>query len=125
MCQKAIEQDEVDAVTLDISGVKIQTLYTDDISGAMTVLMHIAAGATIPQQWHTSADEAVFVLSGDLIEQGRSYGPRSLLRRQGGDAKRTSRSRQKISHLSLAEFGCGLPNPMPTIFAGDGYTHES
>ena len=75
MYQKAIKQDEVDAVALDIPGVKIQILHTDDISGAMTVLTHIAAGATIPQHWHTSADETVFVLSGDFVEQGRSYGP--------------------------------------------------
>jgi anti-sigma factor ChrR (cupin superfamily) len=75
MYQKVIEQDEVDAVVLDIPGVKIQTLHTDNTSGAMTVLTHIAAGATIPQHWHTSADETVFVLSGDFIEQGKSYGP--------------------------------------------------
>jgi anti-sigma factor ChrR (cupin superfamily) len=75
MYQKAIEQDKVSAVALDIPGVTIQTLHTDDISGAMIVLTHIAAGATIPQHWHTSAGETVFVLSGDFIEQGRSYGP--------------------------------------------------
>jgi anti-sigma factor ChrR (cupin superfamily) len=75
MYQKTIKQDEVDAVALDLPGVQIQTLHVDDISGGMTVLTHIAAGATIPQHWHTSADETVFVLSGDFIEQGKSYGP--------------------------------------------------
>ena len=75
MYQKAIKQDEVDAVALDIPGVKIQTLHTDIPSGATTVLTHIAAGASISRHWHTFADETVFVLSGDFIEQGRSYGP--------------------------------------------------
>jgi quercetin dioxygenase-like cupin family protein len=41
----------------------------------MTVLTHIAPGAIIPEHWHTFANETVFVLSGDFIEQGRSYGP--------------------------------------------------
>jgi anti-sigma factor ChrR (cupin superfamily) len=75
MYQKAIKQDEVDAVALDIPGMKIQTLHADQISRATTVLTHIAAGASIPQHWHTFADETVFVLSGDFIEHGRSYGP--------------------------------------------------
>ena len=75
MYQKATDRNEVDAVALDIAGVKIQTLHTDGISGAMTVLTHIAPGAIIPEYWHTFVDETVFVLSDDFIEQGRSYGP--------------------------------------------------
>jgi anti-sigma factor ChrR (cupin superfamily) len=50
-------------------------LHTDDISGAMTVLTHIAPGASIPEHWHSVADESVFVLKADFIEGGISYGP--------------------------------------------------
>jgi quercetin dioxygenase-like cupin family protein len=90
MYQKAIKQDEVDIVALDIPGVKMQTLHTDEISGATTVLTHIAPGASIPLHWHTSADETVFVLSGDFIEQGRSYGPGAFFVGKSEDIARPS-----------------------------------
>lgn len=75
MYQKSITSEEVVFVELEIPGVKIQPLHTDEISGAMTVLTHIAAGASIPEHWHSVADETVFVLKGDFIENGVSYGP--------------------------------------------------
>jgi quercetin dioxygenase-like cupin family protein len=75
MYQKAIDRNDIEASTLEIPGVTIQVLHEDETSGGTTVLTHIAPGATIPEHWHTAADETVFVLSGDFIEQGRSYGP--------------------------------------------------
>jgi len=32
-------------------------------------------GATIPRHWHAAADETVFVVLGDFVEQGKSFGP--------------------------------------------------
>jgi anti-sigma factor ChrR (cupin superfamily) len=75
MYQKTIASDEVGFVELEMPGVTIQPLHTDEISGAMTVLTHIAPGASIPEHWHSVADETVFVLKGDFIEGGISYGP--------------------------------------------------
>jgi hypothetical protein len=65
MYQKAIERNDIEVSTLDIPGVTIQVLHEDETSGGTTVLTHIAAGATIPEHWHTAADETVFVLSAD------------------------------------------------------------
>jgi anti-sigma factor ChrR (cupin superfamily) len=76
--QKVIAQKDIVVSALEIPGVTIQILHEDDVSGGMTVLTHIAPGAVIPEHWHTSADETVFVLSGDFIEKDRSHGPGSF-----------------------------------------------
>jgi quercetin dioxygenase-like cupin family protein len=78
MYQKVIEQKDVAVSALEIPGVTMQILHQNDSSGGMTVLTHMAPGSVIPEHWHTSADETVFVLSGDFIEQDRSYGPGSF-----------------------------------------------
>ena len=32
-------------------------------------------GAVIPEHWHSNADETVFVLEGEFVEGGFTYGP--------------------------------------------------
>ena len=75
MYQKTIASNEIAFVELEMPGVSIQPLHTNEATGAKTVLTHMAPGASIPQHWHSVADETVFVLSGDFIENGVSYGP--------------------------------------------------
>lgn len=84
MYQKTIEQKDIEVSPLDIPGVTIQILHRDEISGGITALTHIAAGASIPEHWHTSADETVFVLSGDFVEQESSYGPGTFFAGRAG-----------------------------------------
>jgi uncharacterized cupin superfamily protein len=38
----------------------------------------------IPAHWHTQADEAVYVLEGDFVQDGESYGPGSYFRGKAG-----------------------------------------
>ncbi len=38
------------------------------------MLTRIDAVATIPEHWHRKADETVFVLEGDFVEAGVTYG---------------------------------------------------
>jgi quercetin dioxygenase-like cupin family protein len=60
---------------LDFPGVSMGVLHTDPVSGAMSVLTRLAPGAVIPAHLHTKADETVYVLEGDFVEDGESYGP--------------------------------------------------
>ena len=60
---------------LDFPGVAMKTLTHDERTGAMTVMTRMAAGASIPAHRHTQADETVFVVEGDFVEDGTSYGP--------------------------------------------------
>jgi hypothetical protein len=65
---------------LDFSGVSLRVLHTDPDTGAMTVLTRMVPGAVIPAHLHTRADETVYVLEGDFVEDGH---PSNRLRGNG------------------------------------------
>ena len=60
------------------AGMSMKMLHQDESSGAMTAMTRLAAGSSIPAHSHTYADQTVFVLEGDLIDDGVSYGPGSF-----------------------------------------------
>lgn len=74
MYQKTIQSSTLTWETLELPGVSMKVLDTDEDTGAMTVLTRIEAGASIPAHSHTQADESVFVLEGDFVEDGTEYG---------------------------------------------------
>ena len=74
MYQLKLHADSVAWSPLDFPGVSIRCLHTDPISGAMTVLTRIAPAAIIPAHLHSHADETVYVLEGDFVEDGVSHG---------------------------------------------------
>ncbi len=76
--------DEGDWTALDLPGVEIKVLHTDQSSGATTVLTRLQSGATIPRHRHSSADETVYVIEGDFIEDKRSFGPGSFFAGKAG-----------------------------------------
>src|SRR6266496_1312496 len=76
--------DEADWTALDVPGVAIKILHTDAATGASTVLTRIGPGAIIPQHRHTKADETVYVIEGDFVEDGQSYGPGSFFAGSAG-----------------------------------------
>ena len=96
MYQIAIDSQSVASVPLDIPGVSIRVLTRDAATGGMTVLTRIEAGATIPEHWHTQADETVFVIEGDFVEAGVSHGPRCVFRREGGYNARAAPQRWRL-----------------------------
>lgn len=56
-------------------GISMKVLYHDQSTGAMTAMTRLAAGSSIPAHSHPHADQTVFVLEGDLIDDGVTYGP--------------------------------------------------
>jgi anti-sigma factor ChrR (cupin superfamily) len=70
--------------SLDFPGVKIKVLHTDESSGATTVLTRLAPGAMIPRHRHTAADETVFVIEGDFVEDNESFGRGSFFAGKAG-----------------------------------------
>jgi anti-sigma factor ChrR (cupin superfamily) len=75
MYQKTVEAARLEWTALEMPGVSMKTLSVDEATGGMAVLTHIDSGASIPAHWHTNADETVYVLEGDFVEDGISYGP--------------------------------------------------
>ena len=58
----------------------MRTLHLDKESGAMAVMTRLDAGAVIPAHYHSHADETVFVLEGELVEDGVAYPAGSFFR---------------------------------------------
>lgn len=75
MYQFTVSGAELEWKPLEIPGVSMKVLVSDESTGAMTVLTRIAPGATIPAHWHSTADETVYVLEGDFIENGIRHQP--------------------------------------------------
>jgi anti-sigma factor ChrR (cupin superfamily) len=63
---------------LDFPGVAMKTLRQEARTGGMTVMTRMQPGATLPAHSHTRADETVYVLQGDFVEDGIAYGPGSF-----------------------------------------------
>ena len=59
-------------------GVSMKLLQQVESTGGMTGMTRMAAGSSIPAHSHTHADQTVFVIEGDLVEDGVSYGPGSF-----------------------------------------------
>ncbi len=75
MYQVKVQAEDIAATSPGIPGVTLATLHKDEATGAMSVIRRLAPGATIPAHSHTYADETVYVLEGDFIEDGIAYGP--------------------------------------------------
>jgi len=76
--------DDANWTALDFPGITIKLLHTDAATGASTILTRLAPGATIPRHRHTNADETVYVIEGDFIEDAQSYGPGSFFAGSAG-----------------------------------------
>lgn len=75
--------DEEGWTQLDFPGVALKVLHTE-ATGASTVLTRLAPGASIPRHHHTAADETVYVVKGDFVEDGESFGPGSFFAGKAG-----------------------------------------
>src|SRR6185503_12852169 len=65
-------------------GVSMKMLQQVESTGGMTGMMRMEAGSSIPAHSHTNADQMVFVVEGDLVEGGVSYGPGSFFVAKAG-----------------------------------------
>jgi quercetin dioxygenase-like cupin family protein len=65
-------------------GISMKVLHQDEATGGLTAMTRMAAGSSIPAHSHPRADQTVFVLEGDLIDDGVSYGPGSFFVAKAG-----------------------------------------
>lgn len=70
-----VHERDVEWAPLEMPGAFIRVLHKDEATGAMAVLTRMQPGARIPAHFHTLADETVYVLDGDFVEDGVSHGP--------------------------------------------------
>jgi quercetin dioxygenase-like cupin family protein len=75
MYQRAINASDIEKVELGFPGVSMQMLSSDAQGNGLYVMTTMAAGATIPAHSHSTADEFVYIVSGDFVEAGVAYAP--------------------------------------------------
>lgn len=62
------------------AGVTMKLLSRGDTGGGVTGIMRLSPGSTVPAHRHSQADQSVYVLEGDLIDEGGvTYGPGTLI----------------------------------------------
>ncbi len=74
MCQHIAQAATIPPQPVQVAGVSNRPLWGDPVTGALTVVTEMAPGATIPRHKHSWANEAVYVLEGDFIEDGSPHG---------------------------------------------------
>jgi mannose-6-phosphate isomerase-like protein (cupin superfamily) len=78
MTQKIIASSNVEPVSTRIPGASLQVLHIEE-GGGYTAIAHFAPGTMVPEHAHPYADETLYVLSGDFVVEGKSYGPGTFL----------------------------------------------
>jgi quercetin dioxygenase-like cupin family protein len=84
MYQSRIDTSTLASSPLDFEGVSMKLLQQVEQTGGVTVLLRMEPGSSIPAHHHTRADETLFVLEGDFVEAGVSYGPGSFFAGRAG-----------------------------------------
>jgi anti-sigma factor ChrR (cupin superfamily) len=88
-----VNTEKLPWTALDFPGVFMRIVHEHEESGRMTVMTRLEPGASIPAHLHTKADETVFVISGDFIEDEVAHGPGSFFAAVAGTPHGPHRSR--------------------------------
>jgi quercetin dioxygenase-like cupin family protein len=85
-------------------GVMATLLNVDGDKGIVTTIIHIAPGARIPAHFHNDGAEAHYVLEGDFINAGVTYGPGAFVTHPKGivHGPHASRTGTKVLTLQTA-----------------------
>lgn len=73
MYETKLDPDSLDWQPLDFEGVAIRVLHGDPGKGPSTILTRLDPNCEIPAHWHSQADETVYVVEGELIEDGERF----------------------------------------------------
>jgi quercetin dioxygenase-like cupin family protein len=94
--------ESMDWVPGPYPGVDLAILERDPVTGGVTVLRRFRSGITVPAHVHPAADEWVCVISGEWVEDDRTYGPGSILQAPRGVPHGPHHARTEV--LSLTRF---------------------
>ncbi len=86
MYTKEFHVDSLEWQPSGIDGVHFKVLDGEVATTASTVVYKFDPGSTVPEHLHTQADEVAYVLDGEFIENGKSYGPGSVFSAPAGIA---------------------------------------
>ena len=86
MFQTIINVADIAQAELGFSGVTMKLLGGDGPTGGMYVQTTMMPGAVVPAHSHSAANEFVYVVLGDFIEAGKSYGAGTVFFGMAGTA---------------------------------------
>ena len=78
MTQQLVHGSEVPERETGVPGIRMRVLHTDERGGTFGT-GEFAPGAVLPRHLHTQADEILYISSGELMIEGRSCGPGTVL----------------------------------------------
>lgn len=84
-----VEATKLDWMPYDLPGAtphgfELKMLNPQLVNGAVTALLRMAPGATLPRHIHERTTEIDYILEGDFVYEGVSYGPGSMFARGAG-----------------------------------------
>jgi quercetin dioxygenase-like cupin family protein len=82
-------------------GVELLPLHKNEATGGVTVLRKFKAGTVVPAHIHPSANESVYVLSGDWEESGVVYGGGSFFFAPKGTAHGPHVARTEVVSVTI------------------------
>lgn len=104
----ALNADEMEATPFEIPGAtggfRIQLLNEDAGRGVVTTIVHLPPGGRIPAHRHEKGAEMHYVLEGDLVNAGQSYGPGGFLTHVAGQVHGPHESRGGAKVLTVQEW---------------------
>ena len=103
-----LSADQVDPTPFEIPGAtgefRIQILNEDAARGVVTTIVHLPPGGRIPAHRHQKGAEMHYVLQGDLVNAGQSYGPGGFLTHAAGQVHGPHESRGGAKVLTVQEW---------------------
>jgi quercetin dioxygenase-like cupin family protein len=75
MYQVKLDANAIAWTPTNAVGLSMKILHHDESTGGVTSLTQLAPGSSLPAHRHTKSDQTVYVLEGDLIDDGVTYGP--------------------------------------------------
>ncbi len=104
----ALNADEMEPTPFEIPGAtgefRIQLLNEDAAQGVVTTIVHLPPGGRIPAHRHEKGAEMHYVLEGDLVNAGQSYGPGGFLTHAAGQLHGPHESRGGAKVLTVQEW---------------------
>jgi len=104
----ALDASEREPIPFRIPGATgeflIQILNEDDARGVVTSIVHLPPGGRIPAHFHDKGAEMHYVLEGDLVNAGQSYGPGGFLTHAAREVHGPHESRGGAKVLTVQEW---------------------
>ena len=103
-----VKANEIEPAPFTIPGAtgefRIQILNEDQAKGVVTTIVHLPPGGVIPAHKHQAGAEMHYVLDGDLIDAGQTFGAGTFLTHAAGQVHGPHESRGGARVLTVQQW---------------------